>query len=121
MAEEKRFENRIKKFLEDEGTYFFKYWAGPFSRAGIPDIIASVNGVFFGIEVKATKGKPSRLQILNCSKINASGGVGIIVYPDDFEFLKEIVKAVMLCGTVTQTLRHTIDAHMRGFYATLKS
>lgn len=28
MAAEKNFENRLKKYLEDKGCWFIKYWAG---------------------------------------------------------------------------------------------
>ena len=28
MASEKNFENRVKRFLKDEGCYFIKYWGG---------------------------------------------------------------------------------------------
>lgn len=119
MAEEKRFENRIKSLLDKYGTYYFKYWAGPFSKSGIPDVIACLNGVFIAVEVKATRGKPSPLQIVNCRRINVAGGIGVIIYPKDYEFLKSVLEEVSRCGTVTATLKHTVDAHMRGFYDTL--
>lgn len=119
MAEEKRFENRIKSLLNKYGAYYFKYWAGPFSKSGIPDVIACLNGVFIAVEVKATRGKPSPLQIVNCRRINVAGGIGVIIYPKDYEFLKSVLEEVSRCGTVTATLKHTVDAHMRGFYDTL--
>jgi hypothetical protein len=94
MAEEKIFENKIKDFLKSlPDTWFFKHWAGAYSPKGIPDIIASVKGRFVGIEVKASNGKPSALQIRNIDLINKSGGYGVILYPKDFEqFKEEILK-----------------------------
>ncbi|KGO14003.1 nuclease [Clostridium botulinum] len=90
MAAEKKFENEIKKFLSElPKTWFFKYWAGPMSKAGIPDIIACVNGTLVGIEVKAPNGKASELQKRNIRLIQESGGLGYVLYPKDFEAFKK--------------------------------
>lgn len=90
MAAEKQFENKIKEFLKTlHNTWFFKHWAGAYSPSGIPDLIACVNGRFVGIEVKATNGKPSPLQIRNLNLITVAGGYAVMIYPDQFEELKE--------------------------------
>ncbi len=64
-------------------------WSGPYSKAGIPDIIGVVNGKFIALEVKAVNGHPSELQKRNIKLINQAGGYARIVYPKDFEILKE--------------------------------
>lgn len=90
MAAEKVFENKIKKFLESlPNTWHFKYWAGPYSKSGIPDIIACVNGRFVGIEVKAENGHASELQKRNIELIQGAKGIGYILYPKDFESFRE--------------------------------
>lgn len=90
MAAEKIFENEIKKFLNKlPNTWYFKYWAGPYSKSGIPDIIACVNGHFVALEVKAENGHASELQKRNVRLIEESNGVALIVYPKDFENLKK--------------------------------
>lgn len=94
MAAEKIFENEIKKFLKSENCWFVKFWAGPYSKSGIPDILCVVNSIFIGIEVKAEKGKPSDLQLYNLKKINECNGIGIILYPKDFDKFKTIVKEI---------------------------
>jgi len=59
---------------------------------GTPDILGCVKGNFVALELKAKKGKPSKLQELKIKKINEAGGVGRIVYPDNFdEIYKEIL------------------------------
>lgn len=73
----------------------FKYWAGPMSKAGIPDIIACVNGKLVGIEVKAPNGKPSELQKRNIRLIQESGGVGYILYPKDLSKFKKDMKELI--------------------------
>lgn len=91
MGKEKQFENRIKKFLTEQGCYHFKFFANSYTKRGIPDLIACVNGYFVGIEVKAENGKPSDLQLYNIKKIQESGGIGLVLYPKDFEDFKDLV------------------------------
>lgn len=91
MAGEKNFENKVKKFLEENGCYYIKHFSNAFTKSGIPDILASVNGYFVGIEVKASNGKPSPLQIYNLQKIDESGGFAILLYPDDFDHFKTFI------------------------------
>ena len=92
MAQEKNFENKIKIFLKERSTWCIKYWAGSkFTKNGIPDILACVNGYFVAIEVKASNGKPSELQKYNVRKINESGGFAMILYPRDWELFEQLV------------------------------
>ena len=89
MAAEKQFENKVKKYLKDQGAWFVKYWGGGgFTKAGIPDLLVCYKGRFIGIELKAPNGHPSDLQIYNLDKINKAGGYGILLYPKDFENFK---------------------------------
>ena len=90
MKSEKNFENKIKAFLDKlPNTWHFKHWAGEFSKCGIPDILCCINGRFVAIEVKAAKGKPSPLQVRCLNKITCAGGYAVVVYPEQFDELKE--------------------------------
>ena len=92
MAAEKNFENKIKTFLRTKQCWFIKYWAGSkFTKDGIPDILACVNGYFVAIEVKAPNGKPSELQKYHIKKINDAGGFAIILYPKDYDSFKRLI------------------------------
>ena len=92
MAAEKNFENKVKDFLQSQGCYFVKYWGGgPYTKAGIPDILACCQGRFFGVEVKARTGRPSILQLLNLERIRVAGGFGVLLYPDGFQGFKGLV------------------------------
>lgn len=91
IAGEKLFENKIKKFLDDNGAYYVKFFANAFTKTGVPDILASVNGYFVGIEVKATTGRPSELQLYNIRKIKESGGFAFVLYPSAFEEFKKFI------------------------------
>lgn len=92
MAGEKTFENKVKKFLTEQGCWYVKYWAGgEFTKAGIPDLLICCNGHFLGVELKAKNGKPSELQLWNIAKIKEAGGTGIVLWPDGFDAFKEMI------------------------------
>lgn len=91
IAQEKTFENKVKKFLESQGAWYVKYFANSFTKSGIPDILACVNGYFVGVEVKAQGGKPSELQLYNVKKIREAGGFAVVLYPSGFEKFKKFI------------------------------
>lgn len=95
MAQEKNFENRIKKYLESHGAWFVKFFANAYTKKGIPDILACVNGYFLAIEVKASNGKPSELQKYHVKKITRSNGCAVVLYPKDFEIFEKIIAAML--------------------------
>lgn len=102
MAEEKLFENKIKKYLTECGCWHVKFFANKFTRVGVPDILACVNGWFLGIEVKATNGHPSELQIWNRDKIRESGGYCIVLYPEQFDQFKVFIQSLLNGGDYDQ-------------------
>ena len=92
MKGEKIFENKVKRFLVSEGAWYIKYWGGAqYTKSGIPDILACIDGKFYGIEVKAMNGKPSILQLVNLRNIRQAGGIGVLLYPDDFDRFVDLV------------------------------
>lgn len=97
MAGEKNFENKIKKFLKDRGCWYVKYFANRNTRAGVPDILACVNGRFVAIEVKAENGKPTELQKWNVEQIKKCGGLAVILYPQDWERFAAMIDEVLKC------------------------
>ena len=80
---EKNFENKIKSYLKSIGAYFIKTHGDRFSKVGTPDIIACVNGHFVALEVKATTGRPSELQLYHLKQITSSGCFGAIIVPTE--------------------------------------
>lgn len=91
IAQEKTFENKVKKFLDSQGAWYVKFFANSFTKKGIPDILACVNGHFIGIEVKAQNGRPSELQLHNIKKIRDAGGFAMVLYPSGFPKFKEFI------------------------------
>jgi len=49
------------------------------------------NGLFYGVECKAGKGKPTELQLLNMRKIIKAGGVALVVYENDISYLESLL------------------------------
>lgn len=87
---ESAFQKQVIKFLKEKDVWHVKYWAGSqYTKEGIPDILACIDGVFHGIELKTDVGVPSKLQLYNIHKINDSGGEAYILRPKDFESWKE--------------------------------
>lgn len=91
MAAEKNFENKIKKYIEEQGGWQVKFFANRMTKNGIPDLLCCVGGYFVAIEVKAQNGRPSELQLYHCRKIREAGGFAFIVYPSGWDRLKTIL------------------------------
>lgn len=94
MAAEKNFENKVKGFLKDQKCWFLKTWSNGVQRSGVPDLLVCCNGYFIGVELKASNGKPSKLQLYNLQKIEESGGYAWLLYPDDFDMFKDFIKHI---------------------------
>ena len=121
MAQEKLFENRIKKWLETQGIYplgtptqkmtvppigyYEKRWGNQMTASGLPDLHVIVKNRSLEFELKAPKGRASELQKQKIEQIIKSGCCGAIVYeheediPNDgfkyyisYEQLKDTVK-----------------------------
>ena len=87
---ENQFQKKVIQFLKNNDVWHVKYWAGSqYTKEGVPDILACIDGVFHGIELKTDTGTASKLQLYNIRKIKDSGGEAYILRPKDFESWKE--------------------------------
>ena len=69
-------------------AFVWKAAAGAYSRGGIPDICAVIDGRFYGFEVKRPGGKPTELQRQAIEQINKAGGkAAVITYPSEVEII----------------------------------
>ena len=77
---EKDIVNKIMKYLKTVPRCFaWKEHGGMYGTAGIPDVIACVNGRFFAFEVKTDTGKTTALQDATIRKILSAGGRAFVV------------------------------------------
>jgi Holliday junction resolvase len=79
MTPEAKVKKVVVQQLKNIGAYYFYPATGGFGRSGIPDIVGCYEGLFFGLECKAGKNKPTILQERNLSDIAAAGGFALVV------------------------------------------
>lgn len=84
MAKKKEtlLQQRIRKRLEREfpRSRWFKHHGGPFSEAGIPDLVGCVEGLFFALEVKnPNDGEASEIQLEVIDEYHDAGGIAGVI------------------------------------------
>ena len=92
MTPEAKVKKVVVQQLTDMGAYFFYPVTGGYGRSGVPDIIGCYNGIFFGIECKAGKNKPTPLQEKNLDDIAESGGLAMVVNEDNMRSVREALE-----------------------------
>lgn len=80
--------SRITKTLQELGAWYFFPPSNGYGRAGIPDVIGILHGAPFAIEAKAKKNKPTALQLRELERIQAAGGLALVVNEENVEELK---------------------------------
>ena len=77
---EKEIVSKILRYLKTVPKCFaWKEHGGLYGTAGIPDIIACIDGKFYAFEVKIPVGKTTKLQEATIRKILACGGTASVV------------------------------------------
>jgi hypothetical protein len=92
MTPEAKVKKRAAAQLKKLGAYYFYPVTGGWGKSGVPDIIGCYEGLFLGLECKAGKGKPTKLQELNLRQINEAGGYGIIVDETNVDNLAAMIR-----------------------------
>ena len=94
MAEtpEWKVKKAVRLLLDRLGVYHFMPPANGFGRAGIPDIVACMNGHFIAIECKAGKGTTTALQDRELNAILNAGGTVFIAREHNLDDLKLLLE-----------------------------
>lgn len=71
-------QKKIIKYFLAKGGYAVNIIQA--SKAGVPDILACLDGLFYGIEVKMPGNVPAALQLANLKNIEIAGGIWIVAY-----------------------------------------
>ena len=91
IPKESYYQKKIMDYVKRNypAAFVWKETAGAYSRQGIPDVSAIIDGRYFGFEVKKPYfGKLSPIQAQTIEKIRSAGGVaGVCVFPEDAERL----------------------------------
>ena len=95
--DEKKIENEIKAYITTCGGLCYKIHGGSvYQETGIPDLLCCWGGLFFGIEVKDPKGKPSPIQLVQGVRIKKAQGHFIIA--TSLQDVKDYVRDAGLVG-----------------------
>lgn len=86
---EGKVKERVKRILVESSAYYFMPATGGFGRSGVPDFVGCLNGLFFAIECKAGKGKPTALQEREMKNIKKAGGEAWVVNEENVELLPQ--------------------------------
>jgi Holliday junction resolvase len=89
---ESKVKKRVREVLDKLGIYHFMPPANGFGRAGIPDIIACMDGHFIAIECKAGNGKTTALQDLELNRIHNAGGTTYIARESNIDELQQLLR-----------------------------
>jgi len=89
---ESKVKKRVREMLDKLGIYHFMPPANGFGRAGIPDIIACMDGHFIAIECKAGTNKPTLLQVREIEDIRAHGGVALVANEQNWDLVQDYVR-----------------------------
>jgi Holliday junction resolvase len=66
--------DKIKKYLKSIGAFFVSPYMAGYGKSGAPDIVACIDGRFWGIEVKREGKEPTMLQARRMDEIKEAGG-----------------------------------------------
>jgi Holliday junction resolvase len=93
MTPEAKVKKVVVQQLKDMGAYYFYPVTGGYGRSGVPDIVGCYQGLFFGIECKAGKNKPTPLQEKNLKEISEAGGLALVVNEENMRMTRELLTA----------------------------
>ena len=126
MAAEKRFENRIKVFLQSKGIYalgtpvqnmkvppigyYEKRFGNRMVSSGLPDMHIVIRGQSLEFELKAPNGKASELQKHMIEQIINSKCQGAIVYENQNDVPNDGFQYYITYEQLRETVRYYADA-----------
>ena len=102
---EKRVKDKVKAMLKEKGAYFFMPATAGFGKSGVPDIVACLDGRFYGIECKAQPNKPTALQEKNLEQIAQTKGVAIAVDETGLGALKMLLDSGIVYAAKSDVIR----------------
>lgn len=109
MTPEGKVKQVVGRKLKQLGAYYFFPATGGYGRSGVPDIIGCLDGMFFGIECKAGKNKPTQLQVKNLRDIKKAGGVAMVVNEDNAHDVGSALKRSILLTFLDKKQRRNND------------
>ena len=91
---------KVAEIFKKEGIWYFMPAMNGMGRAGIPDFIACVDGMFLGVETKAGKNKPTDHQVIELEAIQAAGGFSVVVNENSVGMLVDLIASIRMVRKV---------------------
>ena len=95
---------KVMKYLKEMDTYHFYPVTGGYGKSGVPDIVGCYQGMFFGLECKAGKNKPTPLQEKNLKDIRDAGGVALVINEENVDDVVRLIQDYITYNTQTREL-----------------
>lgn len=90
---EKKVKEKIKALCKHYGAYYAMPVMQGMANNGTPDFIVCHNGRFAGVEAKAGKGKPTKLQMVRLTEIVRSGGTALVINETNLALLEDWLRS----------------------------
>ncbi|HZJ99722.1 MAG TPA: hypothetical protein VFC79_06935 [Tissierellaceae bacterium] len=89
---ENELQQKVKKDLEKSNIYVVNIHGGGWGSKGTPDLLCSIKGKFYALELKVGNNKPSNAQLIHEISIKRSGGEHRFIWDWNgyLDFKKEI-------------------------------
>jgi len=88
---ESKVKDKVVAQLKRLGAYYFYPVTGGYGSSGVPDIVVCHRGRFIGIECKAGRNKPTKLQELNLKQIADAGGIALVINEENVNDVAHIL------------------------------
>lgn len=85
---EVKVKDKIKALCKQYGAYYAQPIGMGMASNGTPDMLVCHRGQFAGVEAKAGKGKPTKLQMIRLREIEAAGGAALVINEDNLKLLE---------------------------------
>lgn len=94
MGPEKKVENKIRRFLENNDAFVMKTHGGsPGVPVGIPDLFSIYRGIALFIEVKREKGgRVKPIQIAQIDSLKQHGTIAIVA--NDVSYVEDLIETI---------------------------
>lgn len=86
---EVKVKDKIKELCKRYGAYYAMPIGMGMASNGTPDLLVCHRGQFAGVEAKAGKGTPTKLQMLRLEEILLAGGAALVINESNMKRLEE--------------------------------
>ncbi|MFA7557206.1 MAG: hypothetical protein WCZ20_05335 [Hydrogenophaga sp.] len=91
---EAKVKDRIHALLAEFHGCAVNYIGGQYANNGTSDILACVDGRFVAIEAKAGDNKPTALQVEYLERVEAAGGLALVINEKGLEYLRHCLENI---------------------------